>query len=57
MLDMGFEPQIRKIVDQIRVSGTLRVLLLKESVSEPSVLNFTGVTSYPRSNLIKTAGV
>lgn len=25
MLDMGFEPQIRKIVDQIRVS-TLRVM-------------------------------
>lgn len=27
MLDMGFEPQIRKIVDQIRVSALLNVIM------------------------------
>ena len=33
MLDMGFEPQIRKVVDQIRVSGSglsLVMLLMHE---------------------------
>lgn len=28
MLDMGFEPQIRKIMEQIRVSPTLKYFLL-----------------------------
>lgn len=29
MLDMGFEPQIRKIIQQIRVSIKLRIFLCK----------------------------
>ena len=42
MLDMGFEPQIRKIVDQVRVSETLTIQRYSrhQPLHQRSSLNF-----------------